>query len=87
MLEGFCFAFMSGSTLIRRRRKPRLHSARKIRNPFRWSSSSGREQLLKTGTMCEAAIIVEEQPLIRADSSLDQEVPGNRVNRGAWSLS
>lgn len=34
-------------------------------NCFSWSSSSGRDQPLKTGTMCEAAIIVEEQPLIK----------------------
>ena len=33
-------------------------------NPFRWSSSSGPTQPLKTGTMCQAAIVVEP-PLIR----------------------
>jgi HlyD family secretion protein len=35
------------------------------RNPFRWSSSSGPGQPLKTGTMCQAAIVVESRPLIR----------------------
>jgi HlyD family secretion protein len=35
------------------------------RNPFRWSSSSGPTQPLKTGTMCQAAIVVESRPLIR----------------------
>lgn len=35
------------------------------RNPFRWSSSSGPTQRLKTGTMCQAAIIVERRPLIQ----------------------
>jgi HlyD family secretion protein len=34
-------------------------------NPYRWSSSSGPTQRLKTGTMCEAAIVVERRPLIR----------------------
>jgi HlyD family secretion protein len=34
-------------------------------NPFRWSSSSGPAQPLKTGTMCQAAIVVERRPLIR----------------------
>jgi HlyD family secretion protein len=33
-------------------------------NPFRWSSRSGARRPLKTGTMCEAAIVVEQQPLI-----------------------
>jgi HlyD family secretion protein len=35
------------------------------RNPFKWSSSSGADQRLKTGTICQAAIIVERRPLIR----------------------
>jgi len=35
-----------------------------IRNLYHWSSSSGPEQPLKTGTMCEAAIVVQEQRLI-----------------------
>ncbi len=33
-------------------------------NPFRWSSASGSFQPLKTGTLCEAAIVVERRPLI-----------------------
>ena len=33
-------------------------------NRFRWSSSSGTTQKLKTGTLCEAAIVVEKQRLI-----------------------
>jgi HlyD family secretion protein len=33
-------------------------------NHFQWSSSSGREQPLKTGTMCQAAIVVERRRLI-----------------------
>jgi HlyD family secretion protein len=33
------------------------------RNPFQWSSSSGRKQTLKTGTMCQAAIVVERRKL------------------------
>jgi HlyD family secretion protein len=33
-------------------------------NPFRWSSSSGPEQPLRTGTMCQAAIVVEKRRLI-----------------------
>jgi HlyD family secretion protein len=33
-------------------------------NPFVWSNSSGSKQRLKTGTMCEAAIIVKQQRLI-----------------------
>jgi HlyD family secretion protein len=33
-------------------------------NRFHWSSRSGFDQPLKTGTMCEAAIVVEQQPLI-----------------------
>ncbi len=34
-------------------------------NPFRWSSSSGPTQPLKTGTICQASIVVERRPLIR----------------------
>ena len=34
-------------------------------NPFRWSSSSGRRQPLKTGTICQASIVVERRRLIR----------------------
>jgi HlyD family secretion protein len=33
-------------------------------NRFKWSSRSGPDQPLKTGTMCEAAIVVEEERLI-----------------------
>ena len=33
-------------------------------NHFRWSSFSGQEQPLKTGTMCQAAIVVERRKLI-----------------------
>ncbi len=33
-------------------------------NPFRWSSSSGPDRPLKTGTMCQAAIVVERRRLI-----------------------
>jgi HlyD family secretion protein len=33
-------------------------------NPFWWSSSSGPAQPLKTGTMCQAAIVVQRRPLI-----------------------
>ncbi len=33
-------------------------------NRFHWSSRSGFDQPLKTGTMCEVAIVVEQQPLI-----------------------
>ena len=33
-------------------------------NPFHWSSSSGPAQPLKTGTMCQAAIVVQRRPLI-----------------------
>jgi HlyD family secretion protein len=33
-------------------------------NPFDWSSSSGSDQRLKTGTMCQAAIVVDKRPLI-----------------------
>jgi HlyD family secretion protein len=34
-------------------------------NIYRWSSSSGTDQPLKTGTMCEAAIVVKQEPLIK----------------------
>ncbi len=40
-------------------RSPGIH-----RNPFQWSSSSGPAQPLKTGTMCQAAIVVQRRPLI-----------------------
>ncbi len=33
-------------------------------NHFEWSSASGRTRPLKTGTMCQAAIVVEQRPLI-----------------------
>jgi HlyD family secretion protein len=44
-----------------------LAYARKEKRPpnnFRWSASSGIVQALKTGTMCQAAIVVEKRPLI-----------------------
>jgi HlyD family secretion protein len=34
------------------------------KNGFRWSASSGPAQIIKTGTMCQAAIVVERRPLI-----------------------
>jgi HlyD family secretion protein len=34
-------------------------------NPYKWSSSSGPKQPLKTGTICQAAIIVQRRPVIR----------------------
>jgi HlyD family secretion protein len=34
-------------------------------NRFEWSSSSGNDQTLKTGTICKAAIVVEKRLLIR----------------------
>jgi HlyD family secretion protein len=34
-------------------------------NPFQWSSSSGTKLPLKTGTICQAAIVVERRALIR----------------------
>jgi HlyD family secretion protein len=34
-------------------------------NRYFWSASSGMDQQLKTGTMCEAAIVVKQEPLIR----------------------
>jgi HlyD family secretion protein len=43
-------------------RESRPHSSRP--NHFRWSSSSGNTQPLKTGTMCQAAIVVERRKLI-----------------------
>jgi HlyD family secretion protein len=33
-------------------------------NRFRWSSSTGSEQPLKTGTMCQAAVVVQKRKLI-----------------------
>jgi HlyD family secretion protein len=33
-------------------------------NRFRWSSKSGPTQILKTGTMCQAAIVVDRRRLI-----------------------
>jgi HlyD family secretion protein len=39
-------------------------SGESVGNRFFWSSSSGMKQRLKTGTMCEAAIVVEQQSLI-----------------------
>jgi HlyD family secretion protein len=33
-------------------------------NRFEWSSSSGARQNLKTGTMCQAEIVIERKPLI-----------------------
>jgi len=34
-------------------------------NHFKWSATSGRAQPLKTGTMCQAAIVVDERRLIQ----------------------
>jgi hypothetical protein len=44
--------------LVRDLSRPTRH------NPFRWSLSSGSEQPLKTGTVCQAAIVVKRRPLI-----------------------
>jgi HlyD family secretion protein len=41
-------------------------------NPFRWSSSSGSKQRLKTGTMCQAAIVVDTRP----GPTVDEEAQG-----------
>jgi HlyD family secretion protein len=46
------------------------------KNPFRWSSSSGPAQSLKTGTMCQAAIVVERRPLIRLILPWTRKVSG-----------
>ena len=35
-----------------------------VLNPFKWSSSSGRKQVVKTGTMCRASIVVDKRRLI-----------------------
>ena len=35
-----------------------------VKNPLRWSSSSGAGQELTSGTLCSAAIVVERRPLI-----------------------
>ena len=42
------------------------------KNHFKWSSSSGSAQPLKTGTMCQAAIVVKERRLIQSNPALDQ---------------
>jgi HlyD family secretion protein len=39
-------------------------SLSELKNQFRWSSASGPLQPLKTGTMCQAAIVVKKQRLI-----------------------
>jgi HlyD family secretion protein len=38
--------------------------ARESRNRFVWSSSSGSDQPVKTGTMCQAAVVVQKRKLI-----------------------
>jgi len=48
----------------------------KRRNPFRWSSPSGSEQTLKTGTMCQAAVVVKRQTLISLVLPLTKTVVG-----------
>ena len=48
--------------LEKRERRP--SDADDSHNPYRWSSSSGPRQPLKTGTMCQAAIVVEKRRLI-----------------------
>jgi hypothetical protein len=45
-------------------------------NPFRWSSTSGRDQPLKTGTMCQASIVVERRRLIRLILPWTRKVSG-----------
>jgi HlyD family secretion protein len=47
--------------------EPELAYAKKVNlrpNQFHWSTSSGIVQPLKTGTMCQAAMVVEKRPLI-----------------------
>ncbi len=39
-------------------------SSSEIKNRFHWSASSGPKQVVKTGTMCQAAIVVERRRLI-----------------------
>jgi HlyD family secretion protein len=53
-------------------------------NRFVWSSSSGRLQRLKTGTMCQAAIVVERRRLISLVLPWTQRImsgaePGQRI--------
>jgi HlyD family secretion protein len=53
--------------LVERERTPGEDAGRRTDdplNPFVWSTSSGPKQLLKTGTICEAAVVVEQQRLI-----------------------
>ncbi len=54
-------------------------------NRFAWSSSSGRLQPLKTGTMCQAAIVVERRRLISlvlpwAQRIMNGAEPGQRID-------
>jgi hypothetical protein len=46
------------------------------RNPFRWSSSNGPDQPLKTGTMCQAAIVVKRKRLIQLILPWTKELVG-----------
>jgi HlyD family secretion protein len=45
-------------------------------NHFEWSSSSGRSQPLKTGTMCQAAIVVQKRKLISLVLPWTKEIVG-----------
>jgi HlyD family secretion protein len=43
---------------------------------FRWSTSAGQRPPLKTGTICQAAIVVERRPLIRLILPLTKKLVG-----------
>ena len=50
-------------------------------NHFDWSSPSGRRQPLKTGTMCQAAIVVEKRRLISLVLPWAKHLVGGRTER------
>ena len=53
------------------------HSDSDDTNHFEWSSTSGRTRPLKTGTMCQAAIVVEKRTLISLVLPWTKEMVGS----------
>ena len=70
-----CLAESSRQARGGQRRRPAACGASEHRrqdNHFEWSSSSGLSQPLKTGTMCQAAIVVEKRQTDQPGAAVDR---------------
>jgi len=64
LVETFLKRYSPGVLLRLHVKLDEIEPRRKRKNQFRWSSSSGPDQPLKTGTMCHAAVVVGKRRMI-----------------------